>query len=113
MNRSNIIGNLASDPEVRGDFIELTVADNPRGEKAKARYKTNFVRATFKAGSVLGTMAAECKKGDKVYIAGETLRREWADKGKSGVSIEMPYVDAFEKCFQNVAGADTAADPFA
>lgn len=105
MNRTVIVGNLASDPEVKGEFIELTIADNPRGDKAKARYKTNFVRATFKAGSSGATIAQECKKGDKVTVIGQLMRREFEGKSGKGVSMEIPFVDAIER----LAGAGPAA----
>lgn len=114
MIQANIIGNLASDPETRGDFVEITVASNPQGAKAQERYATSYVRATFKTGTMSATMAGECKKGQKVAVGGKMLRREYVGKdGKAGVSLEIPFVDYFEKCFPNPKpGSDAVADPF-
>lgn len=118
---TNVTGLLVKDPDTRGDLIEITVADNPVGDKEKARYVPDFVRATLKADSVFGRMAAECRKGQKVLVIGKEKRREYEHNGRTGVSNEIPFVDHFEKCFENKKGdADgiatspgaAAPDPF-
>lgn len=91
-NMHTVSGYLTQDAETRGDYIELNIADNPVG-KAKERYATMFVRATFKLPNPVAEIAADCKKGDFVVVSGQLQVREYTSKKtkKRGFAYEIPF----------------------
>lgn len=113
-NTANFRGNVAGDPVERNGFVEITIAHNPVG-KAKERYVPIFLRATAKADSLWGKMMLESKKGERAYVEGQIQMREYEGKNGKGYSLEMPFVNSYEKASSSAPTVDEPAvteDPF-
>lgn len=88
---------VVREPNVRqvGDktLVTISVACNPYGEKAKARFETKFVDITY-AGRA-GERAVNLKVGDQIGARGvEGLRTYSKKDGGIGIQFEMPYPDS-------------------
>lgn len=101
LNKSMLIGNLGSDPEVRytqsGDCvatIRLATSDSwtdkASGEK---REKTEWHRVVFyrKLGEIV---AQHLKKGSSCYVEGKLVTKKWTDK--DGQERYTTQIDATE-----------------
>ena len=101
LNKSMLIGNLGSDPEVRytqsGDCvatIRLATSDSwtdkASGEK---REKTEWHRVVFyrKLGEIV---AQHLKKGSSCYVEGKIVTKKWTDK--DGQERYTTQIDATE-----------------
>lgn len=90
LNRSEAIGRLGGDPEVRytpaGDAVcNFTIAS---GWKSKDKEGTDWIRCTS-----FGKLAEICgqylKKGSQVYIAGALKTRKWEKNGVAQYTTEV------------------------
>lgn len=89
LNKAQLIGNLAADPEVRSlpsgqSVASFRIATSYQWKDTKTKKKqesTEFhpVVAWGRLGDVVGQYL---KKGDKVYIDGRLHNRSWEDKDK-------------------------------
>lgn len=92
MNETTVIGNACDDGKMspNGKFYEVTIADSPPKEKEgdkKPRYVTRFLRCSLFVEE--GTTPPTIKKGQRCLVVGTEYRREWEDKGKKGVELEV------------------------
>ena len=93
MNETTVIGNACDDGKVspNGKFYEVTIADSPPKEKEgsdkKPRYVTRFLRCSLFIEE--GAQAPTIKKGQRCLVVGTEFRRDWEDKGKKGVELEV------------------------
>lgn len=90
-------GRVVREPNVRqvGDktLVTISVASNPYGDKAKKRYETIFVDATY-AGNQ-GERASQLKVGQVVGFRGKVGLRMYDKKdGTKGVQFEIPYPES-------------------
>jgi hypothetical protein len=65
-------------------LVTVRVADNPRGEKNKAKYLSRFIDCTFSGFDA--DRAQTLEKGDVITVTGEEFEREYDPnaKGKKG-----------------------------
>lgn len=96
MNYHTIIGNATDDGKMspNGKFYEVTIADSPppgpEGKKTeKPRYSVQYVRCSLFIDEEKGQKAPTVKKGQRMFARGWLGRRDWEDKGKKGVELEM------------------------
>jgi single-strand DNA-binding protein len=88
LNRTELIGNLGADPEIRtmtsGDKVAtFSLATSDRwtdkntGEKKE---NTEWHRITVFGDGLVGIVERFLSKGSKVYLAGKLRTRKWTDK---------------------------------
>lgn len=83
LNKVLLIGNLGSDPEVRGQIVNLRLAttDTWRDKQSGERREKTEWHSVVIFNEALGKIAQQyLKKGSKVYIEGALQTRSWDDK---------------------------------
>ena len=97
MNRTEIIGNVGQDPELRYTASEKAVCN------LSVATSNNFLRdgkwtdtpPTWHSVTVWGDLAQKCaalQKGDRVYVCGRIKYQEWEDK--DGFAKKKTIIDA-------------------
>lgn len=100
LNKSQLIGNLGADPEVRstangGRVANMSIATSRQwsGNSGDKQEKTEWHKIVLwnNKGSNLADIAERyCKKGDKVYVEGRIEYRSWQDKeGQTRYTTEI------------------------
>lgn len=91
LNKVQIIGNLARDPEVRfaqsgGKIVTMSVATNERWKDkntGEQKDRAEFHRVVIFNDHLADVAEKYLKKGSKVYLEGQLQTRKWA--GQDGV----------------------------
>jgi len=94
LNRVLLIGNLASDPEVRrtqsGNSVTSFGLAINRKYKSKGEQKQEVCFVNVVAWNKLGEICAKyLKKGKSVFVGGRLNQNRWEDNGKNRSRIEV------------------------
>ncbi len=90
LNKTMLIGNLGSDPEVRSTTggnrvatFSLATSRSWSGQNGEKQEKTEWHRCVVwnaKGSGLADVVEKYCKKGDRVYVEGRIEYRQWQDK---------------------------------
>jgi len=100
LNKAQLIGNVGSDPEVRGTSNGGRVATfslatsrqwtTPSGEKSEKTEWHRLVAWNQGKGTLADIVERFVKKGERVYVEGEIEYRQWTDKeGQTRYTTEI------------------------
>lgn len=85
-------------------LVEVTIAENPWGDKDKERYSPLFITATFSGNA--GQTALGLRKGDSVAFEGPMFFRQYVRKdGKPGGEFEIKFPTGLVKLNRHAAPA--------
>lgn len=112
LNRSEIIGHLGADPDVRsfqngGKVANLSVATTRKWKdnQGEPQERTDWHRVSITADGLAGVAERYLRKGSKVYIAGRLQTRKWQDQsGQDRYTTEI-VVAGFEGTLEMLGDA--------
>lgn len=120
VNKLHTIGRLTADPEMREingiACVNFNLASDTRNRDAEGNPTTNFYRVTAWRKTA-ETMAKYLHKGDKVYIEGELVIRDYKDNNGNnrtavGVTVsEFDFIQTKRNDSSDSSGTSKASKP--